>query len=228
MSTLLVARHGQASFAAENYDVLSSLGIRQSRRLGVWLARMAIHLDAIWSGPLQRQIDTAYHLVDAAADEGHRLPDPEILDDLRELPIGQLLQCIVPQLDKRPFDRHAWIASTDTAFEMLEAVLDAWANGRADIGEFETFEIFEARIRRALHHIVERTTVDRCVAVVTSAGPMAMAMRLALNLERTATMRLGSVTANCGVTTLQCRHQCLALVAFNSVGHLERDEVTRI
>ncbi len=232
MSTLLVARHGQASFSAENYDVLSSLGIRQSCRLGVWLARMAVHLDAIWSGPLQRQIDTARHLVHAAADVGHRLPDPKILDDLRELPASQLLQHVVPQLDKRSFDRRLWTASTapavDAAFETIEAALNAWAHGQVDVGEIESFESFETRIRRAFQHIIERTAVDQCAAVVTSAGPMAIAMRLALNLDRISTMRLGSITANSGVTTLRYRHQRFELVAFNSVGHLERDEVTRI
>ena len=35
--TLLLVRHGQASFGAADYDQLSDRGVEQSRRLGQWL-----------------------------------------------------------------------------------------------------------------------------------------------------------------------------------------------
>ena len=39
MGSIYLIRHGQASFGAENYDVLSPLGYRQSEALGDYLAR---------------------------------------------------------------------------------------------------------------------------------------------------------------------------------------------
>ncbi|EXF47276.1 phosphoglycerate mutase family protein [Pseudomonas sp. BAY1663] len=42
MGSIYLIRHGQASFGAENYDVLSPLGYRQSEALGDYLAQLDI------------------------------------------------------------------------------------------------------------------------------------------------------------------------------------------
>ncbi|MDP1886245.1 histidine phosphatase family protein, partial [Polaromonas sp.] len=46
MGTLYLVRHGQASFGAENYDVLSSMGHRQSVRLGEYFKYKGVTFDA--------------------------------------------------------------------------------------------------------------------------------------------------------------------------------------
>ena len=58
MGSLYLVRHGQASFAADNYDVLSPLGRRQSVRLGEYFRYKGLHFDAALSGTLTRQIQT--------------------------------------------------------------------------------------------------------------------------------------------------------------------------
>ena len=42
MGSIYLIRHGQASFGAENYDVLSPLGYRQSEALGDYLAQLGV------------------------------------------------------------------------------------------------------------------------------------------------------------------------------------------
>ena len=42
MGQLLLVRHGQASFGAEDYDVLSETGWEQGRRLGAHLVRAGV------------------------------------------------------------------------------------------------------------------------------------------------------------------------------------------
>ncbi|MEV6395998.1 histidine phosphatase family protein [Streptomyces sp. NPDC051907] len=62
-ATLLLVRHGQTVWHAENRyagasDVaLTDEGRRQAHRLGLWAARHPV--DAIWTSPLSRAIDTA-------------------------------------------------------------------------------------------------------------------------------------------------------------------------
>ena len=58
MGTLYLVRHGQASFGADDYDVLSALGMRQAVRLGEYFKYKGITFDAALTGTLQRQIDT--------------------------------------------------------------------------------------------------------------------------------------------------------------------------
>ncbi|MGM8889153.1 histidine phosphatase family protein, partial [Psychrobacter sp. 1U2] len=59
MTTILLARHGQASFGQENYDRLSELGSTQARLLGQHYATTQRHIDAIFTGSLSRQQDSA-------------------------------------------------------------------------------------------------------------------------------------------------------------------------
>ena len=58
MGTLYLVRHGQASFGADNYDLLSPLGRQQSVRLGEYFSYKGVHFDAVLTGTLNRQIQT--------------------------------------------------------------------------------------------------------------------------------------------------------------------------
>jgi len=58
MGTLYLVRHGQASFGADDYDVLSDLGYRQALRLGEYFKYKGIRFDAAFTGTLQRQVKT--------------------------------------------------------------------------------------------------------------------------------------------------------------------------
>ena len=61
MTTILLARHGQASFGQENYDQLSELGSIQAQMLGQHYATTQRRIDAIFTGSLVRQQDSARH-----------------------------------------------------------------------------------------------------------------------------------------------------------------------
>ena len=53
MATLVLIRHGQASYGQADYDRLSPTGEQQARVLGPHLA--ALGLDALFVGPLRRR-----------------------------------------------------------------------------------------------------------------------------------------------------------------------------
>jgi broad specificity phosphatase PhoE len=58
VGNLYLIRHGQASFGADDYDVLSPAGVRQSQALGEHLPNLG-RLDRCVAGDLRRQQDTA-------------------------------------------------------------------------------------------------------------------------------------------------------------------------
>ena len=58
MGTLYLVRHGQASFGADDYDVLSAMGQQQAVRLGEYFKYKGLAFDAALTGTLNRQIDT--------------------------------------------------------------------------------------------------------------------------------------------------------------------------
>ena len=71
MSRILLVRHGQASWGAEDYDQLSTLGESQARTLGAALAARDITPDLLVSGAMERHAQTALATCDGA---GWELP----------------------------------------------------------------------------------------------------------------------------------------------------------
>ena len=59
MGSIYLIRHGQASFGADDYDVLSATGVRQAEVLGEHLASLGLRFDRCVAGDLRRQRHTA-------------------------------------------------------------------------------------------------------------------------------------------------------------------------
>src|SRR5215471_18867227 len=78
MGLVLLARHGQASFGAADYDVLSGTGVQQSRLLGRALADQGLTPTAFVHGAMKRQRDTAAAMVEGGGWSGSA---PPILDE---------------------------------------------------------------------------------------------------------------------------------------------------
>jgi broad specificity phosphatase PhoE len=228
VSTLYLIRHGQASFGAADYDVLSPLGIEQSRMLGRHLAKRGQHLDAVYCGPRRRQLDTATHLLDAARAEGVAYPEMAVLDELDEYPALELLRHWLPTLSTEEPELAALLASGDARGpqRLLEVVSQKWARGELDTGELESFVAFSERVGRGLEAIMRAEGRGKRVAVVTSGGPISITMRMCLGLAEDTTLRVAWVIANSSVSEFRYREAELTMVAFNAVPHLEDAHVT--
>src|SRR5919112_809761 len=66
MPIVLLVRHGQASFGAEDYDRLSDRGRVQAEATGRWLAARGLRRPVAVHGTLRRQRDTALLALAAA------------------------------------------------------------------------------------------------------------------------------------------------------------------
>jgi broad specificity phosphatase PhoE len=237
MSTLLVIRHGQASFGSADYDKLTALGIEQATQLGRWMARHGVRLDGIVHGPRVRQIDTARHMIAAARAGGAAWPDPAPLAALDEYPAEAIMRASLPALlasadeeARAVFGGDPTAVATDARrFQRLfERVMRSWVAGElaGTLGDTESFAAFAQRVRGALDDIMARAGRGKTVAVVTSAGPTAIAMQMALELSDAVALKLSWVVANTGVTDLRWRDSETSLVAFNTLAHLEPSLVT--
>src|SRR3989338_5167857 len=78
VGSIYLIRHGQASFGADDYDVLSPIGIRQAEVLGTHLADLGIRIDRTLSGDLRRQQHTANSALQQFEQAGIAIPSLEI------------------------------------------------------------------------------------------------------------------------------------------------------
>jgi broad specificity phosphatase PhoE len=228
VSTLYVIRHGQASFGAKDYDVLTDLGREQARRLGAWLAGRGI--DAVYTGPRRRHRDTADLLCRAHGG----CPEPVEVAGLDEYPAEVIMRRALPQLlatDPRareifggdppgPVDSEKFQA-------LFEEVMNGWVRGAHDHPEVESFAAFSARVTDALRGIIAGAGRGRTLLVSTSAGPVAIALQMTLDLAGPVALRQSWVVANTAITEIKFRDDEVTLVSFNGTPHLpERPLIT--
>ncbi len=227
MSSLFLIRHGQASFGAEDYDVLSARGAEQSRALGRFVARAAI--DAVYSGPRRRHLDTARHLRAAAAEAGAPLPEPTTVAELDEFPAIEMLRLWLPKLAAEDPELAAALASGNAgraALVAFDKVTRAWATGALDVGELESFAAFAARVERGLDSIMSSEGRGRRVLVVTSGGPISIAVKGCLALGEESTLKVALALANASTTEIKWRGGETTLFGYNHIHYLPRELVT--
>jgi broad specificity phosphatase PhoE len=237
VSTLHLIRHGQASFGAEDYDVLSSRGVEQSLALGRHLARRPVRVDAIYSGPRRRQLDTARHLAAGAAELGAAMPEISIVPELDEYPAIELFRAWLPKLIAENRELAATLGSmaggagvapprTEDVQAAFEHISYRWARGEIDSGELETFAVFAERVGAGVRRVMAAEGRGRHVAVVTSGGPISVTVGACLGLDGDRALRLSWIIANASLTELRWRDGDLTLFGFNSIYHLDHGLVT--
>ncbi len=230
MSRLLIVRHGQASFLAEDYDVLSPQGEVQARRLGQhWLAT-DVKLDAVYSGPRMRQRRTAElagesfrqaliawpNTVELPAWDEHQIDrlmiehGPEVAEMYPA--IGPLLQ------DARAGGTHADRARRFQ--RVFEAIAQRWVAGDELPGNVESWVDFQRRVLDALSEIMRSAGSGRTIAVFTSVGPVTVALQRAMGCDDMTALTTGWRVWNCSLTEFAFSGDRFTLDRFNALPHL--------
>jgi broad specificity phosphatase PhoE len=191
---LYLIRHGKAttratlpdtpagSSAELDYDVLHPVGERQSKLLGTHLAGLGRTFDHVFCGPMRRQIDTLSHMRASAAEHGLRLPEPRIVESLREAALDTLVRTHLPRLiagdaSKRELWERASADVDESAMtessplvELVAHVIAEWQIGKARAPGVESWTQLRARARLALDELVALGAAGGDAAVITSVG----------------------------------------------------------
>jgi broad specificity phosphatase PhoE len=232
MSVLVLARHGQASFFADEYDQLSPMGETQARRLGDYWSTRAEGFDEVYVGPRQRQQQTAALAGARYREAGRSWPAPVVLEELDEYDLGGLLDRLVPVLAERdPAFAGlvgAYRSSTGEhdrarSFQaMFEALLTCWQAEApdADVDVIESWTAFRRRVQRGLERITNRPGRGRRVVAFTSGGFIGTAVGLVLAVPDRTCLELNWRLRNGSLTHLVFSSGRLTLDDFNTLPHL--------
>jgi broad specificity phosphatase PhoE len=232
MSTLHLVRHAQASFLAEDYDVLSELGRDQARRLGAYWAALGIQFDAMYSGPRRRQIDTA-ELARAAMAEAGAEPPSElvVLDEFDEYQAEGMMRTELPRLIVDRPDLAALLeqfqGSTDKrtrmrAFErVLQTVMRLWAGGELEVTDGESWTDFTERVAAAIRTVTSAATGGQRVVAFSSGGAIGVAIADIVKAPYEQALELGWTLNNASVSDVLFSAERMNLSRFNVLSHLE-------
>jgi broad specificity phosphatase PhoE len=230
MGILFLVRHAQASFLEQNYDKLSKLGEAQARLLGEYWAERKILFDRVCAGPCVRQRDTLKIVSETYHQAGLKFPEPCVLSEFDEYQGEAVLERSLPGLienDQGIRALHsAFKSSSDAAgrratFQKLfEAVIGKWVCGAICPPGVETWPEFCSRVNSGLAKFLSAGGRGERVAILTSGGPIAVAMQRALQLSPESTLQVSWMSRNSSWSEFLCSTERFTLSSFNSHGHI--------
>jgi broad specificity phosphatase PhoE len=223
MIELYFIRHGQASFGQPAYDRLSPIGERQAAILGRHFYKNGIRFDAVYSGALRRHVQTATIAMQQANSDGSQniIIDADFNElDSSDQMMNRLFSVIQedPTLSEKMKQIHTDHGAIGRIFDFAEKAEMMPVEVAARMRQVQQFR---ERIRGAIDNVVRKVGDNKKVAVFTSGGPTAAALRQTLETSREQTLRLGWELRNTSITVLRHHQEQLWLVLFNCVAHLE-------
>jgi broad specificity phosphatase PhoE len=234
MGTLYLVRHGQASFGADDYDLLSPLGQRQAVRLGEYFKGKGVTFEAALTGTLTRQRQTLAGIcqgmgvtftsdapsppggsaADAAASAGPHLVWP----GLNEYDSEAVISAIHPY----PLQKPDTPALYKHHFRLLKDGLAQWMAGVVSPRGMPHYTEFAAGVAGALEHV--RSHHQGNVLLVSSGGPISTAVGQVLGTSPEATIELNMRIRNSSVTEFAFSPKRCRLVTYNTLPHLDAPE----
>jgi broad specificity phosphatase PhoE len=204
MAAIYLVRHGQASFGAADYDVLSELGHRQSAVLGAELRRRGVRPTLVRSGTLRRQKSTATAALAAA----------NISVDL--------------QVDERwnEYDhvdvlRHHGEGAALTEQSVLDGALARWVAAGENSPCAETWPKFTSRFNAVITELTTSLGRGQSAVVFTSGGVIGLAVADLIGGGVAAFLALNRVTVNAAITKIVTGRSGTTLLSFNDHAHFE-------
>ena len=209
MTEIYFVRHGQASFGAENYDKLSTIGHKQSELLGLHLKRTSLKFDKVICGKMRRHQETLAEIT-------KNLKFNKIIfdDRLNELNYQSL--------------ENAYHAKYNTLPPMISAdfrdfhqnLISAWASKKLEDLE-ESYLDFNNRVNSAVD---DHTKNVKRLLVISSGGPTSVLVTRALGLNYAGTADILNFTLNSSYSVFSKLINAFTLLQYNCTPHLDIKE----
>ncbi|MFY3382567.1 histidine phosphatase family protein [Paracidovorax sp. MALMAid1276] len=211
MGTLYLVRHGQASFGADDYDVLSPRGRQQAVRLGEYWRARGLAFDAVMTGTLRRHTDTLAGIAEGLQTQ----PEATRWPGLNEYDSHALISAVHPQ----PLGPADTPEKYRAHFRILCDALAQWMAGVISPQGMPSWIEFSAGVREALDHVRHHHTGQN-VLLVSSGGPISTAVGEVLGTAPEVTIALNMRLRNSAVSEFTISPKRLMLQTFNTLPHL--------
>jgi len=220
MGAIYLIRHGQASFAAADYDDLSEVGREQGRILGAALTARQVEPSIVICGGMRRHAQTATECLAAQSRE----PVWELDRGWDEYDHNDMLAGLDPRYREQTAVAADMLGHVDPrrAFQQIfERAMARWVSDDFHDEYRESWPAFCARIEGALARLVARLGKSQSALVFTSGGAISVVCRQLLGLSDTRTLMLSATTANASVTKMLVGGRGLTLSTLNEHAHFE-------
>lgn len=223
MGSVYMIRHGQASFGKEDYDQMSELGVHQAKILGNFFRDRDIGFDAVYSGTLKRHVFTAEAVRGAAGESlfPESLMDPAFNEFDGEGIFRGFLPILTEIDPESVFDIDSIFTDNRSFQKIFSKLVGLWISGEYEVDGVETWKSFTQRVEAGLEWIGRLRGDGGNVAIVTSGGVIAAAIRMSLGLKDEEAIKESWKCLNCSVSIFELGSDRLILEDFNNTQHFE-------
>ncbi|MFT6153255.1 MAG: broad specificity phosphatase PhoE [Bermanella sp.] len=204
MASIYFIRHGQASFGSANYDKLSDLGEQQACLVGQYLQQTDVMFDAMYSGSLLRQRETAQQVTAAYEKNDRHLPKLQIDERLNEIDANAIVMKLMPLVAEVQPQVTEWMEQAKQDKKAYQYILRAcfkhWQKLEIEIEGLESWDNFYGRIKGCVDDIIRLNGSGKDVAVFTSGGVIAAVVQYALGLTDEGNYQVFEPVINASVT----------------------------
>jgi len=203
--------------------------------LGEYWAERGITFDEVYTGPRERQIDTAIEVGEVFRAAGLAWPEPVVLQELDEYEAEAVLKQALPRLLEEHAELREMYAAVEAAVgrdeklrtfqRVYEVVIGRWARGELDLSGIEPWATFRKRVNRGLARIVSGSAGGRRAVAFTSGGPVGVSLERALELSPERTLQLAWMVRNGSLTEYLFSGSRFTLSSFNACPHLVDPEL---
>lgn len=224
MGSIYLIRHGQASFGADDYDVLSPVGMRQSEALGDHLSQLGLNLDRCLAGDLRRQQDTARLALARMQAAGSAVPELETDAAFNEFDADAVIRALLPGLlPEEPEALHVLRNARQhrAEFQRLFAlIVQRWHGGQHDSEGLESWAAFVRRTGDGLQRVLAQAASGDNIAIFTSGGTIAALLHRITGISASQAFELNWQIINTSLSQLKFRGSEVTLASFNSQAHV--------
>ncbi|MBE9539705.1 MAG: histidine phosphatase family protein [Proteobacteria bacterium] len=221
MATIYLIRHGQASFGAADYDKLSELGCRQAQVVGDYLRDCDISFDAVYSGDLLRQRETARLAIASQPEDVIHHIDPRF----NEIRNDEQLKYLLPEVVKSNLEIQALVerglSSSKDYQKVIDAVFNYWVSPRCDDSRIQSWADYSSGTRQAMLELMQSEGGGKTVGIFTSGGTIATIVGQVLGLTGEQTYQFYEPMFNCSVSQLFYSGTRVSLSYFNDRSFLQ-------
>jgi broad specificity phosphatase PhoE len=223
MASLLLIRHGQASFGSDNYDRLSAVGERQAIRTRTFVQARWGSIARITCGTHERHWATARLILGSGGIANRDRSEIETDERLNELDAdGQIAHYARDLCQQDPEFGH-WLADMRSSSKLYQKVIQRvfahWQSSATTAG-IESWSSFSGRVVAALSDLMSQARSGETTVVVTSGGVIATIVQHVLGLQPQGTYPLFEAMKNCSLTEILHTSQKHSLSSFNETAHL--------
>ena len=217
MSSIFLIRHGQASFGTDNYDRLSTLGRRQAEVLGEYLEHAGIKFDAVISGSLERQRDTARIATGR---------DPDRVDArFNETDNDAHFEHYAPMLVKQHPELEELLERAkphSRSFQLvLRRVFHHWVTTEEETPGMESWSSYSENAWQALSSLMKDYGRGVDLGLFTSGGTVATLVARVTGLPGTGVYQFFEPMINCSITRLVYNDDQVALQYYNDHSYFQ-------